>query len=138
MIDEIVDLVVAVNQCSSILRLRSRILEERYRVVVVWDFAYSDLCLYIDRLGLRSRNGTEGLDLSVVKGRGLAEAFHVDRAGSDTMQLRKRSDGIMPPVLCEKTYAKVQQPAHISVLSSAVTPGNAASSKIRPSRNSMM
>lgn len=67
MIDEIVDLVVAVNQCSSILRLRSRILEERYRVVVVWDFAYSDLCLYIDRLGLRSRNGAEGLDLSVVK-----------------------------------------------------------------------
>ena len=50
-------------------------------------------------MGLRSRNGAEGLDLSVVEGRGLAEAFHLDGAGDDTVELCKSPDGIVPPVM---------------------------------------
>lgn len=74
MIDKVVDLVIPMDQCASILRLGFRISEEIHYIFVVRSLAYRGLGLDIDCLGLRRRYGTEGLNLAIVETRGLAKA----------------------------------------------------------------
>ena len=104
MIDKVVDLVIPMDQCASILRLGFRISEEIYYIFVVRSLAYRGLGLDIDRLGLRRRDGTEGLDLAIVETRGLAKARKADRGRTNAVKLRKCCDSISPPVQGE--YAR--------------------------------
>ena len=101
-IDKVVDLVVTMNQCASILRLGFWISEELHYIFIVRSLAYWGVGLDIDSLGLRRRNGAEGLDLAVVEARGPAKAREVDRGRGNAVKLRKRRDGLLPPVRVEK------------------------------------
>lgn len=98
MIDKIVDLVVAVDQCASILRLGFWISEELHYIFIMRSLAYWDFGLDIDGLSLRRRDGAEGLDLAVVETRGLAKAREANSGRRNAVKLRKRRDGILPPV----------------------------------------
>lgn len=98
MIDNVVNLVVAVDQCASILRLGFWISEKFNYILIVRSLAYWDLRLDIDRLGLRHRDGAKGLDLATVEARGLAKAGEADRGRRNAVKLCKRRDGILPPV----------------------------------------
>lgn len=100
-IDKIVNLVVAVDQCASILRLGFWISEELHYIFIVWSLAYWSLGLDIDGLGLRRRDGAEGLNLAVVEAQGLAKSREADRGRRNAVKLRKRRDGILPPVHVE-------------------------------------
>lgn len=102
------------------------------------NLAYWGLGLDIDRLGLRRRDGAEGLDLAIVEARGLAKAREADRGRRDAVKLCKGRDSILPPVQGEYGRNKHDVVGYIWFLSSALTPGNDASSNMRPSRNSMI
>ena len=67
MVYQVIDLEVAVDKGSFIMWLRLWISEKCYRIVVVWDLAYRMLCLNVDCLSLRRRNGAESFNLAVVE-----------------------------------------------------------------------
>ncbi len=68
-VNKVIDLVVAMDQCSPVLRLRAWIPQKRDRVIVVRNLSYSSLRFVIDGFGLGRGNRAEGLDLAVVKAR---------------------------------------------------------------------
>jgi len=72
-IDEVIDLVVAMDQCSPVLRLRAWIPEKRNRIIVVRNLSNSNFRINIDRVGLRRRDCAKGLDLAVVEAPWLAK-----------------------------------------------------------------
>lgn len=98
MIDKVVDLVIAMDQSASILRLGSWVSEKFHYIFIVWSLSNGSLGLDIDRLGLRRRDGAEGLDLAVVEARGLPKAREADRGRGNAVKLRKCRDSILPPV----------------------------------------
>ena len=98
MIDKVVDLVIPMDQGASILRLGFWISEELHYIFVVRSLAYRGLGLDVNRLGLRRRDGAEGLDLAIVETRGLAKTREADRGRRNAVKLRKRHDSIPPPV----------------------------------------
>ena len=67
MIDKVVNLVIAVDQGTSILRLVFWISEKLHYIFIVRSLANWGLGLDVDRLGLCRRDGAEGLDLAVVE-----------------------------------------------------------------------
>ena len=138
MIYKVVDLVITVDQCASISRLVFLFAKKLHYIFIVRSLAYWDRGLDIDRLRLRGRDGAEGLDLAIIEARRLAKAREADRGRRDEVKLRKRHNGILPPVDGEYGRNKNGRVAHIWFLSSILTPGNDASSNMRPSRNSMM
>lgn len=75
--DHIVDLVVAVDECTSILWLRFWISKELHHVVEVWDFPYGFAGLLGYGLGLSGLYGIESPQLTVVEARGLSKLLHV-------------------------------------------------------------
>jgi len=77
-IDEVIDLVVAVDQCSPVLRLRPRITEKRYRIIVVRNLTYRHFRFNIDGLGLQGGSRAKGLDLAVVEAGWPAKASEAD------------------------------------------------------------
>ncbi len=97
MVDQVVDLVITVDQCSSIVWLRLWILEKCDRIIVVRDLAYRFFRLDVDRFSLRRGDGAEGLDLAIVKARGAAKAGEVNGCWGDTMESRECANGIVPP-----------------------------------------
>lgn len=137
-IDKIVDLVIAMDQCASILRLGFWISEELHHIFVVRSLAYWGLGLDIHRLGLGRRDCAECLDLAVVETRRLTKAREADRGRRNAVKLCKRRDSILPPVHGENGKNQWDSLAHIWFLSLALTPGNDASSNMRPFRNSMI
>lgn len=66
-IDQVVNLVVAMDQCSPVLRLRIRISKKGYCIIVMRDLSHRTFRFNVNDLGLRRRNGTKGLDLTVVE-----------------------------------------------------------------------
>ena len=67
MVYKVVDLIVAVDQGPSIFWLCLRVLEERHRVLEVWDIADCFFGFNIDGHGLVGRYSTERLELAVVE-----------------------------------------------------------------------
>lgn len=98
MIDKVVDLVIAVDQCTSILRLGCWISEELHYIFKMRRLSYWGLGFDINSLGLRRRDGTEGLDLAVIEARGLAKVREANRGRRNAVKFRKRHDSILPPV----------------------------------------
>ena len=138
MVDEIVNLVIAMDQCPSIGRLRLWVPEECNHLVKVRDFADRVFRLDVDGFCLPRRYCAEGLDLPIVKSRGPSEVLETNGIGIYTVKLGKSTNCIMPPAIHESCLDGLEKGAHISFLVSAGTSGNDASSKILPSRNSMI
>ena len=138
MIYKVVDLVITVDQCASISRVVFLFAKKLHYSFIVRSLTHWDRGLDIDRLRLRRRDGAEGLDLAIIKVRRLAKAREADRGRRDAVKLRKRHNGILPPEDGEYCRIKTGVVAHIWFLSSILTPGNDASSNMRPSRNSMI
>ena len=98
MIYKVVDLVITVDQCASITRVVFLFAKKLHYVFIVRSLTYWDRGLDIDRLRLRRRDGAEGLDLAIIEVRRLAKARQADRGRRDAVKLRKRHNGILPPV----------------------------------------
>ena len=98
MIYKIVDLVITVDQCASILRVVFFFAKKLHYIFIVRSLTYWDRGLDIDRLRLRRRDGAEGPDLAIIEVRMLAKAREADRGRRDAVKLRKRHNGILPPV----------------------------------------
>ena len=64
---QIIDLVVAVDQCTSIPGLCGRVSEECHRILKVWDVAHRFFCLNVDGLCLRDGYRAKGLELAIVE-----------------------------------------------------------------------
>ena len=98
MIYKVVDLVITVDQCASISRVVSLLAKKLHYIFVVRSLTYWDRGLDIDGLRLRRRDGGEGLNLAIIEVRRLAKAREADRGRRDAVKLRKRHNGILPPV----------------------------------------
>lgn len=85
--DDIVDLVVAMNESSSVLRLCLLLRKERHHFVKVWDLSHCFLGFNVDSLGLVFGQRLEKAKLPVVEARWFAESREVHRGGIDTMEL---------------------------------------------------
>lgn len=119
MVDEVVNLVVAVNERATILRLCIWISQEGNNVLEMWDIAHKVFVFHVDCLGLRARYGAESLQLSVVEARVLPKTREVHRVGVDPVHFANRSDRIVPhviPLVCRHTgkrrvlkYSPVQE-----------------------------
>jgi len=137
--DDIVNLIVAVDERPSILRLHPLVFEELYHIVEVRYRPYRFICLYISRLSLELANCRESLDLPVVETGGLAIALKTNIFRLNLVEFGKCSYGIAPPVLPSVTLLRYScRRTDISALSSGVTSGMLASTIILPSRNSMI
>jgi hypothetical protein len=97
MIDEVVDLVVAVHERGSVLGLEALVREEVDHTLKVRDIAHRLIGLHVFCRCLRRRDGLEGFDLSVVELRMLAVVRQSNRLGVDAVKLGQRSNGIVPP-----------------------------------------
>ncbi len=97
MVYQVVNFVVAVDKCSSILWLRLRIAEERNNFIEVRDFAHRYFRFDVDSLGLRCRDRAKGLDLTIIESGRSSKVSKTNRAGVDAMKLGESTDGIMPP-----------------------------------------
>ena len=98
MIDKVVDLIVTVDQGTSILRLCFGILEELYYIFIVRSCANGVLGLDVDHSGLCRGDGAEGLDLAAVEARRLAKSRETDSRWRNAVKLCKRHDSILPPI----------------------------------------
>lgn len=138
---DVVDLVVAVHKRRAVFGLRVGIREEGDHVVLVRDLADGLAGVFVFGCGLREGDCVEGGDLAVVEARGLAVGGEVDRGGLDAVEFGEGGYGGVPPalnVLALGLGIWQGERSYIFVRSSGVTSGMAGSSKMRPSRNSMM
>ena len=143
--DDIVDFVVAVDKSGAVLGLGTAVLKEGDHVVLMGNLANSFACFFVFGRGLRLRDCVEGGELSVVEARGLAIGGEADVRGDDAVEFGERGDGRAPPGMNASVIVRVGsvrgiavRAAYMAVRSSAVTPGRAGSSKMRPSRKSMI
>ena len=98
---KIVNLVITVDQCASISRVVFLFAKKLHYIFIVRNLTYWDRGLDIDRLRLRRRDGAKGLDLAIIEVRRLAKVRESDRGRRDAVKLRKRHNGILPPVDAE-------------------------------------
>ena len=105
----------------------------------MWDITHRFLGLDVDGLCLGRRDGAEGLDLSAVEAVRSAKVCQLDISRRDSVKLAQCSDCRMPPVtIVSWPLLQVMLFPYICLRSSGVTSGNAGSSMILPSRNSIM
>ena len=67
MVNQIVNLVVAVNHCPSISWLSQRISQEFHNIVVMRYLSDRTFRVYVDCFGLRRRYGAEGPNLTAIE-----------------------------------------------------------------------
>ena len=94
--DDIVDLVVSMHERRAILRLRLRVLEEPYHLVVVWDLADWLAGVLIFGLRLAFGDGRKGLKLAVVEASLTAVVFETNALGLDAVEFGQSGDGAVP------------------------------------------
>ena len=73
--DDVVNLVVAVNETTSVFWLRLGVTEECDHVVLVWNLAYGYASLFVNGSALCLRDGVEGFDLAGVEAGCFSVAF---------------------------------------------------------------
>lgn len=78
MVDEVIDLVVAVDQGPSVPRLRLGISQECHGLIEMGDIPYRGVCFDIRCLSLRGRDCTKRFELAIVESCRFAIAGEVD------------------------------------------------------------
>ena len=67
MIYQVIDLVIAMDQRCLVHGLRCRVSKKGDHVIEMRDLSHRNVSLDVNGLGLRPRDGPEGLDLAVVE-----------------------------------------------------------------------
>lgn len=103
MIDEVVDLVVAVHERGTVLWLGTLVGEEIHHTLEMRNIPHQLVRFGVLRRGLRLGDGLEGFDLAVVELRVFAIIGQAHRGGIDPMKFGQRADSIVPPAMRSDT-----------------------------------
>ena len=106
MIHQVVDLVITMNQCSSVLWLCVGISQEGCCVIVMGYLAYRFLAIHVDRLRLRSGDRAEGLYLAIIEAGRLTKVRKSHGSWRYSMQFRQSSNSFAPPAANEMMGSK--------------------------------
>lgn len=98
--DHVIDLVVAVQERSSVFRLCVFIAEELHQFFMMWDMAYGLLGVDVLRGGLRFAEDPEEMDLAVVEATRFSVAGHVYGGRVEAVEFGESTDCIVPPAGC--------------------------------------
>lgn len=140
--DDVVDFVVAVDEGRAVLWLGAVVAEEGDHVVLMGDFAdgFAGFFVFGGSLGLR--DCVEGCDLAGVEAGGFSVGGEVYGGRGYAVEFCEGGDGGVPPTGRLVNVRRLKRclvfRAYIFVRSSGVTSGRTGSSKMRPSRNSIM
>jgi len=144
--DHIINLEIPMYERASIAGLGASLREEVDGVVEMRDLAHGFVGLYVGDGGLGEAEGFEEGDLAVVEAGGFAEGGEGDGGGGGAVEAGELADRVVPPGMSRGSQIlggmwcgkRVGSNTYIAVRSSGVTPGMEGSSKILPSRYSMM
>jgi hypothetical protein len=142
--DQVINFVVPVDQRTPVPGLLLYILEEPDLLIEMRQLPNWLPRFHIHDGGLGRVDRAPRLHLPRVEAGRLAEPCEADVRRLQAMELCQRPYGVPPPIWSSQSAiglpaapGVLPRQTHISVLSSADTPGMAGSSMTRPSRNSM-